>query len=510
MRSLRRALCIVMAFLVVLFGALAEGDIPSDSNEGAVDSSSTPTPTPALTPAPTEAPTEAPEEAPTEAPAEVPTEAPMEAPTEAPAETPTEVPAESPMEVSTEAPAEASAEVSTDAPAEASVEVPTDAPAEASAEVPTDAPAEASVEVPTDAPTEAPAEAPTEASTEAPAEPPTEATTEAPAEAPTEIPTEAPTGEPTLEPAAEPTPEIETISVSVTAAQGITAEGSAFCIPSDGEYSLSFSWSYSGECDSFHITVSNVEGSVVEGSQAETDYVLWTSSMQEGSYRFTVEAVKDGVAVAQGEYTFSLAFAEGGPGGGGPGSGGPSGGGGSRGGSRSGSGGGAAAEQETGFRITPGDALTGSHTSGNKDMTLYGTVTLDLPETAMTQLCMGDAELGICLENGEQFFTAAIEGDRLILTPETTGKRWVLNGLSLGILARSGIASITLGTDDGSVDLPTAWQLQGRTYSQLCSKGYVSADYDYIITEESILVRIAGCLYRVDDSNELIPTEGDD
>ena len=486
MRSLRRALCIVMAFLVVLFGALAEGDIPSDSNEEAVDSSSTPTPTPAPTPAPTEAPTEAlteapaeapaeaPTEAPTEAPAEVPTEAPMEAPTEAPAETPTEVPAESPMEVSTEAPAEAS------------------------------------VEVPTDAPTEAPAEAPTEASTEAPAETPTEATTEAPTEAPTEIPTEAPTGEPTLEPAAEPTPEMETISVSVTAAQGITAEGSAFCIPSDGEYSLSFSWSYSGECDSFHITVSNVEGSVVEGSQAETDYVLWTSSMQEGSYRFTVEAVKDGVAVAQGEYTFSLAFAEGGPGGGGPGSGGPSGGGGSRGGSRSGSGGGAAAEQETGFRITPGDALTGSHTSGNKDMTLYGTVTLDLPETAMTQLCMGDAELGICLENGEQFFTAAIEGDRLILTPETTGKRWVLNGLSLGILARSGIASITLGTDDGSVDLPTAWQLQGRTYSQLCSKGYVSADYDYIITEESILVRIAGCLYRVDDSNELIPTEGDD
>ncbi len=493
MRSLRRALCIVMAFLVVLFGALAEGDIPSDSNEGAVDSSSTPTPTPAPTPAPTEAPTEAlteaPAEAPAEAPTEAPTEAPAEVPTEAPAETPTEVPAESPMEVSTEA------------------------PAEASVEVPTDAPAEASVEVPTDAPTEAPAEAPTEASTEAPAETPTEATTEVPTEAPTEIPTEAPTGEPTLEPAAEPTPEIETISVSVTAAQGITAEGSAFCIPSDGEYSLSFSWSYSGECDSFHITVSNVEGSVVEGSQAETDYVLWTSSMQEGSYRFTVEAVKDGVAVAQGEYTFSLAFAEGGPGGGGPGGGGkPSGGGGGKpfgGGSGVGAGG-SAAEQETGFRITPGDALTGSHTSGNKDMTLYGTVTLDLPETAMTQLCMGDAELGICLENGEQSFTAAIEGDRLILTPETTGKRWVLNGLSLGILARSGIASITLGTDDGSVDLPTAWQLQGRTYSQLCSKGYVSADYDYIVTEESILVRTAGCLYRVDDSNELIPAEGDD
>ena len=306
---------------------------------------------------------------------------------------------------------------------------------------------------------------------------------------------------------------METISVSVTAAQGITAEGSAFSIPSKGEYSISFSWSYSGECDSFHITVSNGEGSIVGDSQAETDYVLRTSGMQEGSYRFTVEAVKDGVAVAQGEYTFSLAFAEGGPGGGGPGGGGmPSGGGGGKpsGGGSGGGAGGAAAKQETGFRITPGEALTSSHTSGNKDMTLYGTIALNVPETAMTRLCMGDVELGICLENGEQPFTAAIDGDRLILTPETTGEHWVLNGLSLSILAHSGIASITLGRDDGSIDIQTAWQLQGRIYSELCSRGYVSEDYDYIVTEDDILVRVAGGLYRIDDSNELLPTEGDD
>ena len=74
-------------------------------------------------------------------------------------------------------------------------------------------------------------------------------------------------------------------------------------------------------------------------------------------------------------------------------------------------GGGSDEAQEQGFTITPGEALTNTHTSGDKDMRLYGAVVLALDDTAaMTRLTLDGTALDIRLSDDSPF-TASIDED---------------------------------------------------------------------------------------------------
>ena len=165
-------------------------------------------------------------------------------------------------------------------------------------------------------------------------------------------------------------------------------------------------------------------------------------------------------------------------------------------------------EAEQGFHITPGEALTGSHTSGTKDMLLYGALSLTLPETEMTELTLDDVSLGIVLDDGRHAFTAAVDADTLTLSAET-GAVWMLNGRALRILSSSGIDTLMLSIDGREFALATDLPLTGGFYARLCAEGLVASDYEYWITDEGVFVWVAGELYRLDEAGTLTPMEGD-
>ena len=153
-------------------------------------------------------------------------------------------------------------------------------------------------------------------------------------------------------------------------------------------------------------------------------------------------------------------------------------------------------------------ALTSAHTSGTKDMRLYGAVELTISDEPMTRLTLGDAALQIGLAEAGATFAAAIDGDKLTLTTDSDSD-WTLNGSALKTLMRSGVCTLALENGSKRVELSTEPALTGGIYARLCAEGYVSSDYDYRIGGEEILVTVSGSAYRLSDAGELIPTEGD-
>lgn len=166
--------------------------------------------------------------------------------------------------------------------------------------------------------------------------------------------------------------------------------------------------------------------------------------------------------------------------------------------------GGAMPEEEQGFRVTPGEALTSSHTSGSKDMQLYGTVETNALEGSMSILVLDDVQLDIALDDQNSSFFAVCEEDTLILTPESEGNVWSVNALALKTLSRSGIECIRLMFGEEAVELSTHWNLQGSEYAHLCAEGYVSKDYTLTITGEQTLVAVANEIYTINENNELV------
>ena len=124
----------------------------------------------------------------------------------------------------------------------------------------------------------------------------------------------------------------------------------------------------------------------------------------------------------------------------------------------------AGAEADQGFTVTPGKALTGSHSAGTGDMTPYGALAPEPAEGAMTWLTLGDTTLQITLDDGRSAFTARVEDDRLILSPEGDGEVWTLNGYAVKALNRSGIAAVELRLGAKSVALTTA-QMPSHSHS---------------------------------------------
>ena len=442
-----------------------------------------------------------PEEAPEEKPAEKPAEASNDTPERAPEPFPEDQPDEAPAEK----------EIASDAAEEATEESPEESP-EPSEEDMTDAP----VDVPEDAPAAVPEDIPAAASEEeipAVIEEAVEAVEAFAADESAQSRIDAQAAPPaggTASP--EPIALPETLATEVASAPAeiaLVPEASKGVTGKDGVYqiatgkkaadaTLSFPLNYAGACTGYKVSIVDAQGNVVySGAQTEQAFVLDLSAYQTGSYMLVVEAVSGDAVVAWGQYSFALASGGGFPGGGFPG--------------RGGSGGapdGAADEVEQGFQVTPGEALAGSHIAGTKDLQLYGTVPLTLPDGAMTELILGDASLGIVLDGGRECFTAAIDGDKLTLTADGGGV-WSFNGLALRILSDSGIETLVLENREGARDIATGQPLAGDVYARLCAAGVASSAYDYQVSDEGTRVFVDGQGYRVDESGAMIPMEGD-
>ena len=180
-------------------------------------------------------------------------------------------------------------------------------------------------------------------------------------------------------------------------------------------------------------------------------------------------------------------------------------GGGGFGGSRGGSGGSSPeGMEEQGFRITPGQALTGSHASGDGDMQLYGTVALEASEDAMTLLTLGETELNLSLDGGAAF-TATLNESTLRLEPVAAGARWEINLSALQTLHRSGIETLSLTSEGEEIRLPTSLELGGSVYGMLRAQGLVAKDFTLEISADQQIVRVNSARYLLTKDSELAP-----
>ena len=341
-----------------------------------------------------------------------------------------------------------------------------------------------------------------------PTDTPSDAPTDTPSDHPTDAPMETPMPEPTPTPAPAPTQVSGEIVISAVPSEGLTLDNGAYQVSPKQPASLTLSWSCSCACDGYSLQLSSDKNAVYSNQQSDANYVINLASLQGGNYVFTVEATLDGEVVARGQFAFAAAIADGGKkggkggfGGGGHGSGGASSG-------RSGGSGGAA-EEAQGFVITPGTALTGTHTSGTKDMQLYGTLALALSEDAMTALTLDDTALDITLNDGADGFTAYLEDSTLSLSLVNNGGIWRLNGRALRVLSDSGILSLSLETGAGTIVFPTDIALSGEVYARLRAAGYVSSDFEFRVSADGITVSVAGMVYRLEASGGLTPLEGE-
>ena len=314
---------------------------------------------------------------------------------------------------------------------------------------------------------------------------------------------------------------IAAIGISAEPQEGVSLENGVLTVSEGKGASLVFSWNYGGAWDSFEIALlDGQESAVLSASRAEASYSLDAASLPEGRYGLRVEAVSDGEIVARGRYAFEIApeasAQEDGPREGkSPGGSAPGNAGGRRSGGSSGksgasgrglSGGGAGSEAAQGFRVTPGEALASGHVSGTRDMRLYGAVALAASDEMICAYSLGGEAPDIVLDDGSGLFTAAIENGRLTLASDAEGT-WSLSGLSLRVLARSGIGTLALQCGDSTILLDTAQPLNGSCYARLCAEGYASSDYEYAISSDGVRVTVGGDSYRLDGA-ELVPIKG--
>lgn len=157
--------------------------------------------------------------------------------------------------------------------------------------------------------------------------------------------------------------------------------------------------------------------------------------------------------------------------------------------------------------VVPGVALTSSHSSGERDMTLYGAI----PEAALTELDgqattqslnLGDVELDIELldESGAALeFSATCADGTLTLSSQQSGT-WRVNGYALRTLELSGITMLRLDAAGASAELPTGEPLVGEVYARLRTQGLVSHDFVYVISSQ-LTVEVAGESYSAQMSD---------
>ena len=301
------------------------------------------------------------------------------------------------------------------------------------------------------------------------------------------------------------------LAITVASPQGLLITEGVYQVDPAQAEALTLTWQYGGECDAYDVSVSGD----VYGSRTEAATVtVPLSDLAAGTYTVTVVVLRDGEAVAKGQLSFNIPSQDekseedqskdgkqgSQPKGGGQKSGGQKGGA-AKGGAAKG---GDAQEADQGFHVTPGEALIGTHTSGTRDMRLYGAVALTLDtESPMSVLTLGDTALDIRLSDGG-LFTASIEEDVLALVPQDNAQAWLLNGYALKTLALSGVTSLRLTLDDVTVDFPTLPELSGGNYGMLCAAGRTSRDYSYSVSSNGCTVTVAGQRFQLTAEGELV------
>lgn len=162
-------------------------------------------------------------------------------------------------------------------------------------------------------------------------------------------------------------------------------------------------------------------------------------------------------------------------------------------------------EEEAGFRVTPGEALSSSHASGTKNSTAYTCSELPASTEPLNVLSLSTTQTQILLDNGESTFYASNADGTLTLTPESTGEEWQLNVLAMNTLADSGVDEVVFQTGSTNTVLPTRIQFSGSVYAALRAQGGVSKDLKLIITAQGVTVRVGEMNYSINEENELIP-----
>ncbi len=389
---------------------------------------------------------------------------------------------------------------------------PTPAPTEAAAAEPTEMPTEEPTEEPAAEPSENPTEEPTAAPTIEPTTVPTAELTEAPTAEPTDMPTVAPTEIPTVNPTSEPTDAPSGNPLPGEVQEGaiqIAAEGDVQIVdgvsritlsqPGDGP---SFTWQTELEASEFIVYVQTADGTLnLVGRMTEPRISVSKELCSDGTSTLWVGALMADGAAVWSRLFFVLESSAVVPGGGGFSSGGgfPSRGV-SAGGMPSASG---EAPEDEGLHITPGEALTDSHASGTKDMQLYGTVALEPSNEAATALVLGGETLPVQLDGGDGEFTAALDGQTLILTPQNGGTLWSLDGRTLKTLMDSGVASIVFELDGVRMELDTAAGLCGENYGALRARGFVSKDFLWTLSADGIRIQADGETWSLGENGEL-------
>lgn len=296
------------------------------------------------------------------------------------------------------------------------------------------------------------------------------------------------------------------LAITVASPQGLLITEGVYQVDPAQADALTLAWQYGGECDAYDVSVS---GDVYSGRTEEDTVTVPLSDLAAGTYTVTVVALNKGETVAQAQLSFKIPSQDE-QSGDDPGKDGqqgdqPQGGGKRSGGQKGGtSKDSEGQEADQGFRVTPGEALISTHTSGNRDMRLYGAITLTLDgESAMDVLTLGDTALDIRLSDGG-LFTASIDGTTLTLVPEGDAQAWLLNGYALKTLARSGVTYLRLTLDDMTVEFPTLPGLSGSQYGALCAAGRTSRDYSYAVSSNGCTVTVAGQSFQLTAEGELV------
>ncbi|MBP3409907.1 MAG: procyclic acidic repetitive family protein, partial [Clostridia bacterium] len=354
---------------------------------------------------------------------------------------------------------------------------------------------------------------PSQEPTQEPTSEPTQEPTSEPSQEPTCEPTQEPTSEPSQEPSASPEPSAtpRPLPGSISGLVNITPEGTArqengvwhiqLSAP-DGP--VSFTWSVSGEAVSYLLYAQSGQGEMRFLTETQNMRIdLPSANYAQGQHTLYVGAVLADDSVTWGSITFELASQQADrpagrfPGGSRPSGGQPSG---------SASMGGEAAQEEQGFRITPGKALTSKHSSGTKNMNAYTHSEIPASGEAITALVLSSTQSQITLDNGAAFHVFR-EDAGLQLVPESEGEAWQLNALAMNTLAGNGIECVVFHVGEASYTMSTEMEFSGSVYASLRAEGYVSKDMEIIIDGQGMYVHIAGGVYRIGSNGELVPCE---
>ena len=378
------------------------------------------------------------------------------------------------------------------------------------AEAPANAIPEETAPVASAEPDVAPSAAPTAEPTPEPsAEPAPEPTPEPSAEPTPEAsvePTVEPTAEPTISPEPTVSPEPGTTALPehieedfvITIENGSQQEDGSWRVEvSEPDAQLILAWTYPEEASQYQVYEQEDEESMrLIGETDRARMELSAADYRNGRHVIYVSAQLADGELCWGMVAFELEKQQGGfpgsrPGGSFPGGFDSMGG---------------MAQEEKGFSVTPGEALTSKHSSGTKNTAAYASSEIAASEEAMTALALDSTQTEITLDNGAAFFVSNEDGT-LYLMPESEGSQWRLSVLAMNTLSQSGVDRVVFQLDGASCSLPAQMEFSGSVYASLRAKGYVSKDMELCVDAQGVRVHIADGVYSISDSGELMPCE---